>query len=98
MIEAIGVVTRSLSSVLERVWVNYLMGLLLLLIPEQTLSKKGWLHSTLIVLMLTFTVLFVRDVLIEWFSLKNVTPTNSLVLNQEKNYPLSYKPLIRNSK
>ena len=68
--EAIGVVTRSLSHVLERVWVNYFMVIIALLIPEQTLSRKNIFVSTGIVLALTFVVLLIRDILINAFTLR----------------------------
>lgn len=77
MSETISVIARSLSILLERVWVNYLMVIVALFIPEQTLSKYNILSSTLFVALMTVVVFWLRDWIVRLFNLDTATTTTT---------------------
>lgn len=80
--EVLSVVARSLSSVLERVWVNFFMIIIAMFIPEQSLAQYSIASSVMIVFAITTVVLLIRDLLINMFALQNSVPTTEFGRSQ----------------
>lgn len=71
LLEVITIVVRSLASVLERVWVNFFMLILVAIIPENTLANYNVVRGLAIVFGITLLVIVVRNVVAKTFNLAN---------------------------